>query len=196
MPPKVLDETKFRLDFMPFEMRTVQQYGVSIHKIHYWHDALRTWIGATEPGNPKRARQFVFRFDPRDLSVIWFFDPELNSYFSIPYRDSSHPVMSIWELREINRQLKQEHKSNIDERMIFSAYGKMREMEEQAQGKTKAVRRAMQRRKNESIAISKPVSKDNNGINNTATAFPQTDLLETEMSFENVQPFDDLDDLS
>lgn len=44
-------------------------------------------------------------------------------------------------------------------------------------------------------AISKPVSKDNNGINNTATAFPQTDLLETEMSFENVQPFDDLDDL-
>jgi len=80
--------------------------------------------------------------------------------------------------------------------MIFSAYGKMREMEEQAQGKTKAVRRAMQRRKNESIAISKPVSKYNNGINNTATAFPQTDLLETEMSFENVQPFDDLDDLS
>lgn len=197
MPPKVLDETKFRLDFMPFEMRTVQQYGVSIHKIHYWHDVLRTWIGATEPGNPKRARQFVFRFDPRDLSVIWFFDPELNSYFAIPYRDSSHPVMSIWELREINRQLKQEHKSNIDERMIFSAYGKMREMEEQAQGKTKAVRRAMQRRKkNESIAITKPVPKENNGINNTATAFPQTDSLETEMSFENVQPFDDLDDLS
>lgn len=105
--------------------------------------------------------------------------------------------MSIWELREINRQLKQEHKSNIDERMIFSAYGKMREMEEQAQGKTKAVRRAMQRRKkNESIAITKPVPKENNGINNTATAFPQTDSLETEMSFENVQPFDDLDDLS
>ena len=55
----------------------------------------------------------------------------------------------------------------------------------------------MQRRKkNESIAITKPVSKENNGINNTATAFPQTDSLETEMSFENVQPFDDLDDLS
>jgi hypothetical protein len=55
----------------------------------------------------------------------------------------------------------------------------------------------MQRRKkNESIAITKPVPKENNGINNTATAFPQTDSLETEMSFENVQPFDDLDDLS
>lgn len=130
-------------------MRTVQQYGVAIHKITYWHDVLRTWIGATDPTNPKQARQFIFRIDPRDLSVIWFYAPDLLMYFPIPYRDSSHPVISIWELREIQRQLKREQKQNIDENMIFAAYSRMRELEQQAKGKTKAIRRAEQRRQYE-----------------------------------------------
>ena len=106
LPDKVVDETLLRLTFMPFEMRTVQQYGVVIHKITYWHDVLRPWIAATNPTNPRQARQFIFRIDPRDLSVIWFYDPDLLMYFPIPYRNSSNPVISIWELREIQRQLK------------------------------------------------------------------------------------------
>ena len=74
--------------------------------------------------------------------MIWFYDPDLLMYFPIPYRNSSNPVISIWELREIQRQLKNEQKQNIDENMIFTAYGRMRELEQQAQGKTKAIRRA------------------------------------------------------
>lgn len=80
LPDKVVDETLLRLTFMPFEMRTVQQYGVVIHKITYWHDVLRPWIAATNPTNPRQARQFIFRIDPRDLSVIWFYDPVIDVF--------------------------------------------------------------------------------------------------------------------
>lgn len=150
---------------------------------------LRTWIGATDPTNPKQARQFVFRIDPRDLSVIWFFDPDLLMYFPIPYRDSSHPVISIWELREIQRQLKREQKQNIDENMIFAAYSRMRELEQQAKGKTKAIRRAEQRRQlDQHTQAALPIPKDDF----QAAMLPETQNHE----FDDIQPFDDLDDLS
>ena len=43
---------------------------------------LRPWIAATNPTNPRQARQFIFRIDPRDLSVIWFYDPDFIDVFS------------------------------------------------------------------------------------------------------------------
>ena len=189
LPDKVVDETLLRLTFMPFEMRTVQQYGVVIHKITYWHDVLRPWIAATNPTNPRQARQFIFRIDPRDLSVIWFYDPDLLMYFPIPYRNSSNPVISIWELREIQRQLKNEQKQNIDENMIFVAYGRMRELEQQAQGKTKAIRRAQQRRQlDQSTRASLPMPQiDSRNIISSENE---------ENMFDDIQPFEDLDDLS
>ena len=189
LPEKVVDETLLRLTFMPFEMRTVQQYGVAIHKITYWHDVLRPWIAATNPTNPRQARQFIFRIDPRDLSVIWFYDPDLSMYFPIPYRNSSNPVISIWELREIQRQLKNEQKQNIDENMIFTAYGRMRELEQQAQGKTKAIRRAQQRRQlDQRTRASLPMPQiDSRNIISSENE---------ENMFDDIQPFDDLDDLS
>ena len=41
----------------------------------------------------------------RDISVVFFFDPELNCYFEIPYRDTSRPPLTLWELREVRRRL-------------------------------------------------------------------------------------------
>lgn len=191
LPPKVIDETRLRLDFMPFEERTVQQYGVAIDEIHYWHDVLRPWVGATEPNNPKKARKFVFRRDPRDISVVWFFDPELRTYFPIPYRDGSHPVMSVWELREAKRILKADGKNDIDERMIFTAYGRMKEIEEIAKGKTKAARRAVQRRSTDGSTRIQLLP------NAQPTAPISDDHMDMKMTdMDNIQPFDDLDDLS
>ena len=189
LPAKVIDETRLRLDFMPFEERTVQQYGVAIDEIHYWHDVLRPWVGATELNNHKKARKFVFRRDPRDISVIWFYDPELRTYFTIPYRDGSHPVMSVWELREAKRIIKTEGKHNIDERMIFSAYGRMKEIEESAKGKTKAARRAVQRRSTDGSTRIQLSPK-------AQTSVPITDNLMNAPDMSDIQPFDDLDDLS
>ena len=186
IPPKITDETTLRLNFLPYEYRTVQQYGVAINDIHYWHDVLRPWIGAVEPENKKLKRKFTFRRDPRDISVIWFFDPELKTYYAIPYRDGSHPVMSIWELREIKKHLELLGKRNIDEHAIFEAFDRLQNIQEEAEGKTKAARRATQRKIHHT-----PVIKTNPTQNPSPT--PMSDASEINT---NIKPFDELDDLS
>jgi len=74
------NEERIRLDFLPFVERTVQAYGISIDGIHYYSDVLRRFVGATENG---RRRVFVFRRDPRDISTVSFWDPELQRYSMI-----------------------------------------------------------------------------------------------------------------
>lgn len=184
LPEKITDEERLRLDFMPFEERTVQNYGVAIDDIHYYHDVLRRWIDEKDPNNSKVKRKFMFRRDPRDISTIWFNDPEVMEYYPIPYRDTSHPPISLWEMREIKRHL-EKTKAKADERKIFEAYERMREVEAAAQGKTKAARRAEQRRKTRPIASAPATRK-------TAPA----DVPQTTPAPPDIQPFDELDDLS
>lgn len=184
LPEKIADEDRVRLDFMPFEERSVQNYGVVIDEIHYYHDVLRRWIGETDADNPKAKRKFMFRRDPRDISTIWFYDPEVMEYYPIPYRDTSHPPISLWEMREMRRQVK-ESKKPVDERAIFEAYERMRAVETEAQGKTKAARRAEQRRTSGLGAI-KSSGKKAAPVETQSVAPTLPDL----------EPFDELDDLS
>lgn len=146
LPNIIVDEERLRLDFMPYVERTVQTYGVIIDRIYYYSDTLRRYINSTLPESLKRKRKFLFKRDPRDISVIYFYDPEIKQYYSVPYRDISHPPISIWELRKINNHLEKEGKTNIDEDLIFETYKRMREVEEKAIRDSKTVRLAKQRR--------------------------------------------------
>ena len=185
LPPKIVDEARLRLDFMPFVERTVQDYGVVIDDIHYYHDVLRRWINATEPGKAKVRRKFMFRRDPRDISTIWFYDPELMTYYPIPYRDTSHPPISIWELNEAKGMVQGSGSDEDTERAIFKAYDRMRQIEEQAKGKTKAVRRAAQRR---SLGL---------GVTTKHSPSPSVPPEpEAEPAVSSILPFDDMDDMS
>jgi putative transposase len=121
LPARITDEDRLRLDFMPYIERTIQGYGVVIEEIHYYHDVLRRYINAKDPDNPKNKRQFIFKRDPRNISQIYFYDPEVKLYYAVPYRDTSHPPMSIWELREVRRQLEAEGYENVNEQLIFDA---------------------------------------------------------------------------
>ena len=188
LPAKITDEEKLRLDFMPFELRTVQDYGVVIDEIHYYHDVLRRWINAPDPNDSKRKRQFTFRRDPRDISVIWFYDPEVCFYYSIPYRDTSHPAISIWELREARSKASKDKRRHITERSIFEAYDRMREIEADALTKSKAARRTNQRRIHHN-QINKPLLE----IMATTTQ-GSTTPANSESSI--ILPFDEMDDLS
>jgi putative transposase len=146
LPARAIDAAELSLDLMPFYERTIQPYGVVIEDIHYYHDVLRRWINSRDPKFTKQKRKFTFRMDPRDISRIWFYDPELLSYYRIPYRDISLPPISIWELKKIRRKLENEGRQNIDENAIFKAYAIMRKLEEDAKIKTKSIRKARQRR--------------------------------------------------
>lgn len=146
IPARITDEDRLRLDFMPYIERTIQGYGVLVDEIHYYHDVLRRHINATDPENPRLKRKFIFKRDPRDISQIYFYDPDVKLYYAIPYRDTSHPPMSIWELNEIRRQLKKDGVADINEQLIFDAYERMRRQEEESVRETKKARRSRQRR--------------------------------------------------
>lgn len=182
VPSRIVDEERLRLDFMPLVERTVQDYGVMIDWITYSHAVLRSWVGARDPKDNSRKRLLVFRRDPRDISVVWFYDPELQTYFPIPYRDTSRPPISLWELREARRALEQSGAKLIDESAIFAAYERLREIEAQAQLKTKAARRARQRR----VPTADRVEREAR-----ASRLPPEPLLP-----KDIAPFDELEDLS
>ncbi len=75
---------------MPYLERTIQATGVVIDHIHYYDEVLRKYINT--PNNSKNLKKYSFRRNPKDISVIYFFDPDLNEYFEIPYRDTRYPL--------------------------------------------------------------------------------------------------------
>ncbi|WP_410500193.1 helix-turn-helix domain-containing protein [Chitinibacter sp. S2-10] len=146
LPARRLDEEKIRLDFLPFEERSVQDYGVVLDDIYYFHDVLRPWINSRDPKYHRHARLFRFRRDPRDISQLYFFDPNSKRYYAIPYRNTSLPAASIWELRDAKAQLRKEGRKNINEHMLFDLINRQRKLEDESAEKTKVARRAQQKR--------------------------------------------------
>lgn len=189
LPPRVTDELRLKLDLMPFERRTVQPYGIVWDHVEYQHDVLRRWINAPDPESPGRKRKFLCRRDPRDISVIWFYDPEVEQYYAIPYRNTAHPAISIWELREAEKRAAEGHPEvRIDENMIFDAYDKMRLIEEEAKRITKKTRRKRERGR---LGL-------NNAREHLDVNVSPTDLLkaqETQTTVRDIQPFEEFDDM-
>lgn len=135
IPARIFNERKVRLDFMPFIERTIQEYGIMLNRIHYYDDVLRPYINSKdEKGNKIK---YIFRTDPRDISIIYFFDPFIKEYFEIPYKNTSFPPISIWEHRDVVRKLKKNNIEIINEDAIFSAYRELEELERNATSLTK-----------------------------------------------------------
>ena len=140
LPPVLFDTDRLQKDFMPVAYRTIQRTGVEIDYIHYYGPELNKWIGIREEGKT-RSRQFSFARDPRDISRVFFLDPDDNEYREIPYLDTSRGPMSLWELREANRKLRAEGRREIDENLLVQKHLELTEQERSAVKKTRAVRR-------------------------------------------------------
>jgi putative transposase len=145
LPARRLDEEKIRIDFMPFEERTVQANGVLIDDAHYFANILRPYIGKRDP---KTNKSYVFRFrrDPDDISQLYFFDKELGRYFVIPFRDITLPPVSLHEWKHAREEAKKNGYPKADERRIFSFVNRQREIEKDAAITTKTARKNEQRR--------------------------------------------------
>lgn len=135
------DEEQLYMDFLPSVQQTVQQYGVQIDKIQYSADVLRRWVGARDPNAPTKSRKLTFKRDPRDISVLFFKDPETGRYNRIPYKNLSNPHISIWELRKIRKYLKLLGKKDVDEATIFAARNAMHDIRMSEEEETKAARK-------------------------------------------------------
>lgn len=147
IPMRVPDEERLRIDFMPFIMRTVQEYGIMLMGLSYWTDALRRFIHAVDPKARNLKQEFVCRYDPRDLSKIWMYEPESQKYIEVPYRDLARPPISLWELKDAKRLLREESMSVTNEELIFKTIDQMRAIVASESAKTKSARIKQQRRR-------------------------------------------------
>lgn len=191
------DPRRLRLDFLPFIERTVQPYGIVVDDIFYYHEVLNPWINARDPYRSKEKRKFIIRRDPRDISVVYFYDPEAHQYYEIPYRNTAHPPISLWELRAAQQRVKEEGRTHVDEETIFEAVGRMRERVEAAITKTKAARRQLHRMKTTQqrakartitpIAASPRTSTSPEHVESVAPILDADDIFSMP-----IQPFDDL----
>lgn len=141
VPPIPENPVRIQIDFLPYEERTVQQYGVQIDHIRYYGPELDPYVNRADEGDPKSKRKFLFRRNPKDISKLYFLDPKDNIYVDIPYVNIGLPAMSQWELRKVTQQLKEEGIKDIDEPRIFEALDRMRLRIARATGKTKLARR-------------------------------------------------------
>jgi putative transposase len=143
MPPRPTDYLSIYIDFLPIVWRTVQNDGVDIDK-RYYADVLRSWIGAIDPETGKGLKH-PFRRDPRDISAIWFFDPDLKEYFKIPLADPNFPSCSIWELKRAKQELKDAGFDPSDSTAVLRSITERRQMTKDSAAKTKQARKAAQR---------------------------------------------------
>lgn len=185
LPDRLLEDRQLRLNFMPYAERTVQRHGLVIDEIQYYDDVLKPWVNAVDPSDAsgKRKRKFIVRRDPRDISRVYFYDPDLKQYFEIPYRNTAQPPMSIWELREVRRQLKTEGRKSVNEDLIFDAYNRLRVLEAEAVRETKKARRTAQRRRGHA-QVDRPQPEP-------LTSVPEPRLARA----EEIRPFDEIEEL-
>ncbi|MDA8152403.1 MAG: DDE-type integrase/transposase/recombinase [Acidithiobacillus sp.] len=178
------DREVLLLDFLPMFRRTIQADGVSIDGLTYYADVIRQWINADDPDKPGTKRQFIFRRDPRDISIIWFHDPDLGMYFRIPFADQSMPSMSIWEYTLAAKRARQNGMKSMNEAMVLQALNDLRQQVDSSSEKTKKARRQQQRRKEHSkkVSPSRPLA-----AKTLEKAIPVSALLEGV-----VKPLDDI----
>lgn len=131
---------RLRMDFLPFFEATIQRTGLRHDGLIYMNDILRRYVGARHPDHPTRARTFTVSYDPRDVSAVYFLDPDLNRYYEVRCRQPNFPSMSLWELRATKAFARKQNIKLPDERAIMNTFRLMRRLVQGEQEQTKSVR--------------------------------------------------------
>ena len=158
---------------MPYFERSVQEYGIVIDHIYYYADILRQYIHSSDKNE---INKYVFKRDPRDISVVYFLEPKSDTYYDIPYRNSSYPPLSIWEYRDLIREIKDSNEQ-VTEEKIFEAYRELNYLEVKNKKRTIKIRN---------------IKKDDS-LSSTQTVSFESEDFEEDIN-ETILPFEDLDD--
>ncbi|GAB3726590.1 DDE-type integrase/transposase/recombinase [Hymenobacter agri] len=135
-PRCAVNELQLRLDFMPAEERVITREGIQIGYIHYNSHILQRFRG---PGAHSKEK-FLFKKDPRDISHIYFLDPDTNIYHKIPYRNRGYPSMTQHEYVAVRRMLRQQGKADENVPEIMAGLVTMRLLIQDSIAKTKRIR--------------------------------------------------------
>lgn len=115
---------RLKMALLPSFKRSIQRMGVTFEGIRYFSDSIRLLVNIPS----KDPEGYIFKYDPRDLSIIYFYNKEHNEFFPLPCRNLGFPSISIWELRRIRDELKKRNEQHINEETIASGYRHLQAM--------------------------------------------------------------------
>jgi putative transposase len=190
IPLLTVNPNTLMISFLPLYHRTIQTQGVAIEGLHYYADVLRQWIKSKDPQTGK-ARQFVFRRDPRDISAVWFYDPSIEQYFRIPCSDQRIPAITHWEYQNAIKQLKLKGINSVNLDVILESLEELKMQAHAASQKTKQARRSLQRIKEADNFRQQETTKNNSTVDQPANNERHHSL----MSSTEDDLWDNLDDL-
>ena len=139
LPSVIEDEEQLLISLLPLEERSVRKDGIWIEGIPYWSDVLKNWVNISNKKSPNG--KFTFKINPKSMKIVYFYDPELKRYFAVPYRDIGKPDMTLWQLRDAKKYLREQGIKDYDEVKIFEARELNKKLVEVASKKTKEARR-------------------------------------------------------
>ncbi len=140
--PLAVHPAAFLIDFLPVIRRRITRTGIVIDHVHYFANALKPWIARRNSED-----KFIIRRDPRDISRNWVLEPEGEVYIEVPYRNVSHPAVTLWEHKQASARLHQQGHDQVNEDALFRMVEQMRTITTTAQKATRRSRRDLQRRK-------------------------------------------------
>ena len=85
-------------DLLPTEWREIHHYGVDLSGLRYDGGVLNGLRGRTSPYGGEHRGKWPLRYDPRDLSCIYFFDHRTNEWHTLNRRNSSVPHLPFNEV--------------------------------------------------------------------------------------------------
>ena len=184
LPPK--PSQTVLLDFLPQFERTVQRRGVAIDGLRYYAESLRPWIRAPDPDDEQRTLKLVFRRDPRDISRIWFHDPNLGRYFEVPTAGRTLPPTSLWEYLEARKRRRAYGAKHSNPERLLEARNELREQVSAAEKTSKKARRKAQRRRQHEKKPAETALKTGRSASDAPTPAPDP---ETDWSDEQPRSF-------
>lgn len=189
------DPEKLRIDFLPFELRTIQPDGVLLDCIQYHSSVLDKWIGSLDTKTKRLTRKFIFRRDPRNISFLYFWDPDVRQYFQIPYRDIRRPAISLWELRQVKAYLSERGKTDVNESMIFSALDEMKRIEEESKNLTRRQRMDQERRRRHKSQVPTPPRSPSETVPDVIAEAPAKEHKSRLFDLSEIEPFQEIESL-
>lgn len=184
------DAVRLRLNLLPYEERTIQRHGIVLDGITYYSDVLNSFIPRSLDKHGKNSAKYLIRKDPRDISLIYFYDPDTKQYHTIPLKDRRANVVgiSLWEYRAVKKKLDADERREHNEHDVFYSIERMKKLE------TEAAQKTLQVRKNSERAIklkSSPIINETKATNRVVSHIDEIQIDEDdEEIFAHVKPFE------
>lgn len=138
LPDRPTDPLSLRISLMPVKYRVVRNSIVNVLS-HEYHSGRLTLISDGVDLKKSRAeRKFEVRYDPRNISKVWLYDEEAESYLELDFADLRLGPISLWE--DIARRKRRGDQSDQFKDERYESKLRREDMKDSAAKKTKQQR--------------------------------------------------------